>query len=81
MDFDRRSPAWIQAVREHAIRLIDYNAFSKFAGTPDSKPGHSFFTGRIVDDVPKARLVANGALHYDQPVDSYLPLAHERFLF
>lgn len=81
VQFDRRTPEWVQAVRDHAERLISYQAFSKFEGRPPSKPGHSFFTGRVVDNVPKARLVANGALHYDQPIDSYLPLSYERFTF
>lgn len=37
--------------------------------------------GRIVDDLPKARLVSNGALHSDEPLNSYLPLISERFMF
>lgn len=81
IDFDRRSPEWKQAVLEHAERLVSYNAFTKVPDQPTTRPGNSFFTGRIVDGAPKARLVANGALHSDDPVDSYLPLAHERFLF
>lgn len=79
--FDRRSPEWAAAVREHALRLVEYGAFSKLRPGCDQKPGTSFFTGRVVDGKPKARLVANGALHSTTPVDSYLPLSHERFLF
>lgn len=71
--FDRRTPEWTEAIRDHAERLIGYNAFSKFTGDDDTNAGHSFFTGRIVDNKPKARLVANGALHSETPVDSYLP--------
>lgn len=79
--FDKRSPEWREAIKEHAERLVNYGAFVKFDGSTDGKPGSSFFTGRMVDGLPKARLVANGALHSDTPVDSYLPLIHERYLF
>lgn len=79
--FDRRSQEWLDAIHDHAQRLIDYGAFSKLREGSQNKPGTSFFTGRVVDGKPKARLVANGALHSAVPVDSYLPLTHERFMF
>lgn len=78
---DRRSPEWTEAIRHHAEQLVSYGAFSKLSGPTEHKAGSSFFTGRVVDGKPKARLVANGALHYTVPVDSYLPLTHERFMF
>lgn len=79
--YDRRSPEWHEAIVQHAQRLIDYGAFSKLEDGSSHRAGSSFFTGRVVDGVPKARLVANGALHSTSPVDSYLPLTHERYLF
>lgn len=77
---EKRGNDWSYAVQDHCEKLLKYNAFSKATSRPTGW-GNAFFVGRMMDGITKARLVCNGALTSDVPLDSSLPSVEERRLF
>jgi hypothetical protein len=72
LPIEKRGKEWTNAILEHCQKLPSYNAFSKATIRDNTCGNSSFCVGRLFDNLPEARLVCNGALTSDQPLDSCL---------